>query len=550
MIRQNSDGETFNNQHSLYLEDQTVDTKPVAQAVAVALTPQVLIIDCGSQLTLVIARTIEELGVRCKTLYPEKVEAWLARNTPKAIIISGSDASVYDEDAPQIPQAVLDTGVPILGICYGMQWLAKYFGGAVTRHMKDKGYGEAFLYLLKPDDPLFRSSNYLPQTVWESHGDSVTELPPGFHATGVFMVGQDRSEVIAAMVDPHRRIWGVQFHPEVEHTVNGKVMLSNFLFDIASCEKDWNVQDVIASIREKMKEIPEDARCVIAFSGGVDSTVLAAIAGQVLGDRLLAVTIDTGGLRKGELEEIRENAKVARVRLKIVRAGKRFERAIGGIQNSEAKRKCFKRIYSRILAEEGRRFGATYLLQGTIATDLIESGAAGKAALIKSHHNVGLTVNGLKQMTYLDGLFKYEVRALARTLGLPPSVSERQPFPGPGMWIRIRGAPATLKRIRILRFADDAVRQVLVRHGVYADVSQLVVALNCTKAVGVKGDERAYGYTVDIRAVRTSDFMTARGVWFSEEVVREICRAVTRHPKIVHAAFYPTDKPPATMEFE
>lgn len=528
----------------------TVNTTPVTPAVTAALgTPQVLIIDCGSQLTLVIARTIEELGVRCKTLYSEKVKGWLEKNTPKSIIISGSDASVYDEDAPQIPQVVLDAGMPILGICYGMQWLAKHCGGAVTRHQDNKGYGEASLHLLASDDEFFRSVAYSPQTVWESHGDSVTKLPPGFRAIGVF-TGHNQSEAIAAMVDPHRRIWGVQFHPEVEHTINGKMMLSNFLFDIAKCEKDWSVENVIANIREKMKEIPEDAKCVIAFSGGVDSTVLATIAQQVLGDRLLAVTIDTGGLREGELEEIKENAKEAGVRLKVVRAGKRFEKAIGGMQNSEAKRKRFKRIYSCILAEEGRRFGATYLLQGTIATDLIESGAKGKAALIKSHHNVGLMVNGLKQVTYLDGLFKYEVRALARTLGLPPSVSERQPFPGPGMWIRIRGATATLKRIKILQFAESVIRGILFMHDQNEGISQLVVALNCTKAVGVKGDERAYGYTVDIRAVRTSDFMTSRGVWFPEEVVREICRAVTRHPKIVHAAFYPTDKPPATTEFE
>lgn len=521
-------------------------TNVISQAVAAVLSePQVLIIDCGSQLTLVIARTIEELGVRCKTLYPEKVEEWLRHNIPKAIIISGSDASVNDADAPRIPQAALATGVPILGICYGMQWLAKYFGGEVTKHRGNKGYGEASVRLYS-EDALFRGLEDV-QIVWESHGDSVTSLPSGFHAIASFVDHQ--SEAIAAMSAPDRKIWAVQFHPEVPETVNGKTMLSNFIFGIAGCKQDWSEQDIIANIRKKMRELPADAKCLIAFSGGVDSTTLATIGAQEIGKRLLAVTIDTGGLRKGELDEIRQNAKLAGVRLIVVRAGRRFEKAIGNTQDAEVIRKRFKRLYAKILAEEGRRFGAKYLWQGTIATDLIESGAAGKSSFIKSHHNEGLTGLGMEQVTFLDKLFKYEVRALARALGLPPSVSERQPFPGPGGWIRIRGASATLRRMAIWRFAEDAVKQILVKHGWYDRVSQLVVALNCTKATGVKGDKRAYGYTIDVRAVQTSDFMTARGVWFPEEVVREICQAVARHSKIVHAAFYPMDKSPATTEF-
>lgn len=519
----------------------------LSQAVAAALSmPQVLIIDCGSQYTLVIARTIEELGVRCKILNPEMVEAWLAGNKPRAIIVSGSDASVDDADAPQIPKSVFATTVPSLWICYGMQYTAKYFGGIVTEYQGDKGYGEAFIH---PDssDPLFRSLAPV-ETVWESHGCSVTKLPPGFRSIASF-ADQTQSQAIMAMSNPERKIWGVQFHPEVEHTVRGKTMLSNFLFGIASCKQDWNEQDVIADIRRKMQELPKDAKGLIAFSGGVDSTTLATVGAQEFGSRLLAVTIDTGGLRKGELDEIRQNAKIAGVRLRVVRAGKRFEKAIGRTQDAEIIRKRFKRVYASILAEEGLRFGAKYLLQGTIATDLIESGAAGKSSFIKSHHNQGLTGLGMEQVTYLDKLFKYEVRALARALGLPPSVSERQPFPGPGGWIRIRGAAATLRRMAIWRFADDAIKQILVKHGWYDKVSQLVVALNCTKATGVGGDGRVYAYTIDVRAVQTSDFMTARGVYFPEEVAREICRVVGRHPKIVHVAFYPMDKPKATTEF-
>lgn len=505
--------------------------------------PKVLIVDLGSQYTLVIGRTIRELGFRAIIVSPEKAEKWLAINSPKAIILSGGSASVYDEGAPAVPKSVLASGIPILGICFGMQFLAARFGGEVTPHRDNKGYGHAVVRV-DPADKLFLNME-IRQEVWESHGDTVTQLPPDFKSIAV----SEKTGSIAAMSCPKANAWGVQFHPEVTHTLQGQAMLWRFLTTICGCEIDWEPKDAIAEIQREVGDIAEGKKFLMAFSGGVDSTTLARALSPVLGRNLLAVTIETGALRMNELEEIRANAKSAGVHLKVIHAARRFQKAIRNTTDAEKKRKRFKKVYGRILEEVARDFGADFIVQGSLATDIIESGKVGNAALIKSHHNVGLNLS-IKELHPFRRIFKYEVRDIARALKLPDWVSERQPFPGPGLFLRVRGAPATPDKLAIARWADHEVTWILKQHKIYDELSQLVVGLNCTKAVGIKGDARVYGYVVEVRAVQTSDFMTARGYHFPSEVAAEICNVVTRHPKVVHVAFYPTNKPPATTEFE
>jgi len=505
--------------------------------------PKVLIVDLGSQYTLVIGRTIRELGFRTVIFSAERAEKWLTTNQPSAIILSGGSASVYGENAPTIPPAMLSAGTPVLGICYGMQLIAHMLGGEVTPHRGNKEYGEAHVILDRKDE-LFRGMQ-TDNVVWASHGDSVTKVPEGFEV----IARSDKSLSIAAMSNPKKKLWGIQFHPEVTHTQNGKRILHRFLTGICHCRMDWEPQDAITEIQDEVGRVAQGKKFLIGFSGGVDSSTLSAIISPALGRNLLAVAINTGALRKDEVKEIRENAKAAGVRLKVINAAKRFQKAIGKTTDAERKRKRFKKLYGRILEETAKDFGADFIVQGSLATDIIESGKAGNAALIKSHHNVGLNLN-VKELHPFRNIFKYEVRDLARALGLPASVSERQPFPGPGLFLRIRGAAPRPDKLTITRWADAEVTEILKKHGVYDGLSQLIVGLNCTKAVGIKGDARVYGYVVEVRAVKTSDFMTAKGCHFSDEVELEICNMVTKHPKVVHVAFYPTNKPPATTEFE
>ncbi len=508
--------------------------------------PQVLIVDLGSQYTSVIARILRQMGVRSAILDPKKAGVWLRKNRPRGIILSGGPASVYQEGAPEPPESIFKWKVPILGICYGMQWLAKHLGGQVEASLASTEYGEVAVRL-DLTDTLFDAPGAIenPQTVWASHGDSVTRVPRGFKVTSHSMDGQ----TITSMASRTRRIWGFQFHPEVPDTPNGEAMLREFIFGVCSCDSDWKPGDMITEIQERVRRAVGGKKAIIALSGGVDSTTLAKILAPVLGRRLLAITIDTGGLREGDLEDAIAAAKAAGVQLRVVRAASRFQRALAGITNPEAKRKRFRRVYAQILDEEGKRFSATFLIQGTLAPDLIESGRVGRSALIKTHHNTGLKIR-LRQLHPFSGLFKYEVREFARLLNLPHRFCERQPFPGPGLYVRIPGHAATRRRLQTLRWADREVRAILDRHGSSSSISQLVVGLFCTPTIGVKGDHRAEQAFIGVRAVRTIDYMTAQGLELPTEVRREIKRTLPRHGSIVNVAFFEGDKPPATIEFE
>ncbi|HTE48454.1 MAG TPA: glutamine-hydrolyzing GMP synthase [Candidatus Paceibacterota bacterium] len=515
---------------------------------------QILIVDYGSQYTLVIGRTLRELGVRSIILPPKKVDKWLKNNLPKAVILSGSNWSVRSVGAPELPKSLDIRGksknkqYSILGICYGMQLLTYTLGGSVERPHKHREYGPAEV-MLDTKHPLFAGVEKK-TVVWASHGDTVTKLPKG-------LISIATSSGISAMADESNKVMGIQFHPEVDNTKEGKKILQNFL-NISNCKKDWNPMNMIQHIQREVLEIVNKEKSkrnvILGFSGGVDSTTLASILAPVLGNRLVCIAIDTGGLRTNELKEINANARMSlsttgAKKLIIIPATDEFIKNISTTIDGEGKRAKFRALYQRIFEEQIRKYNAGFIAQGTLATDIIESGRMGESAMIKTHHNVGLTWN-VTDLHPFRNLFKYEVRELARAMNLPRAVYERKPFPGPGLFLRVVGTPVSKEKIELVRQADKSVADILKKHNLEKDISQLIVALLGINSVGVKGDERVYGQSLAVRAVQTVDFMTGRSFYFPPEVADEITSALTKHKDIVRVFFDMTPKPPATTEFE
>ncbi|NLW51636.1 MAG: glutamine-hydrolyzing GMP synthase [Candidatus Brocadiaceae bacterium] len=508
----------------------------------------VAIIDFGSQYTQLIARRVRSLGVYCEILPHSVSGADLAARAPQAVILSGGPASVLDVGAPSLDETVLDLGVPVLGICYGMQLLAKLLGGGVQRAASCE-YGPVRLCVDAAEGHLAGCPPAM--DVWASHGDQVIALPAGFRA-----LAHTDSCRIAAMADPARGLFGVQFHPEVVHTPQGAEVFRAFLFGVAGCTGGWTmagfVEEAVGAIR---RQVGGD-RVLCALSGGVDSTVVAALLDRAVGERCVCVFVDNGLLREGEADAISRFFREEHpVNFRRVDAAAEFLEALRGVTAPEEKRKLIGDRFIRVFRREAARLGPVrFLAQGTLYPDVIESCSAsgGLSATIKSHHNVGgLPAElGFELIEPLRELFKDEVRLLGRELGLPDSVLTRQPFPGPGLAVRVLGE-VTPEALRILREADLRVQEELERWPGHGDVWQSFAVLLPVKTVGVMGDERTYANVVALRVVSSLDGMTSDWVRVPYDVLERVSTRIINEVRGVNRVVYDvSSKPPSTIEWE
>lgn len=505
----------------------------------------VLVLDFGGQYSQVIARKIRELGVYCE-IEPFDFEfEKMAKKNLAGIVFSGGPGSVNCDEALTVDSKVFELNVPILGICYGAQLIATSFGGKVRREQKGE-YGQTqteFNLNCKLFKGLTSSS-----ATWMSHFDSIVELPEGFE-----VVAKSANTKIVAM-QKEDRIFAVQFHPEVNHTKFGSRIISNFLFEICGCEKNWLVENFSSSLIEQIKLTVKSQKVLLALSGGVDSCVLAALLSRAIGKNLTAVFVDNGFMRKGEVDEIKKVFSGWNMGFVAVDARAQFLKKIEGVTDPEQKRKLVGEQFIRVFEEQARKIGrVAFFAQGTIYSDLIESGLKKSASLIKSHHNVG----GLPAHVEFDELleplkmfFKDEVRKIGQELNLPAQIVQRQPFPGPGLSIRVLGQ-VTEQKLEILREADAIFRNEIEKNGLNKLISQYFAVLGASKSVGVKGDERSYEHIIILRAVETFDFMTADFVYIPYDVLKVVALRIVNEVKGVNRVVYDiTTKPPATIEFE
>ncbi|GBC78086.1 GMP synthase [glutamine-hydrolyzing] [bacterium HR08] len=505
----------------------------------------VLVLDFGSQYTQLIGRRVRELGVYSEIVPFHVPLERIRERRPRALILSGGPRSVYEEGAPRCDPALLDLGIPVLGICYGVQLMAHVLGGRVVPSER-REYGAAHLEVVG-ESPLFAG---LPRrmTVWMSHGDEVQQPPEGFHVLA-------RTErALAAMAHPERRLYGVQFHPEVAHTPHGREILRRFLFDIAGCRGQWRLSAFIESAVERMRREVGSGRALCALSGGVDSSVAAALAARALGPRLICLFVDNGLLRRGEFEEVLHLYERMGLRVQGVRAGERFLRRLRGVTDPEEKRKIIGAEFIAVFQEEAARFGPVeFLVQGTTYPDVIESTSVkGPSAVIKSHHNVGGLPErlGFRLLEPLRELFKDEVREVGRRLGVPREILERHPFPGPGLAVRVLGE-VTPERLELVRAADAIVLEEIRRAGLYERVWQAFAVLLPVRSVGVMGDERTYEQTIAIRVVSSVDGMTADWVRLPHEVLERMANRIIAEVRGVNRVVYDiSSKPPSTIEWE
>jgi len=507
----------------------------------------IIIIDFGSQYNQLIARRVREQQVYCQILPPETDIETIRSLSPKGIILSGGPASIY-ENGPQIDQNIFNLNIPVLGICYGMQFMVYSLGGSVQNAAK-REYGHAMLHI-KDKSGLFKGT---PDSIpcWMSHGDVITKLPEGFSISAV----TDNSPY-AAIVHPERKFFGLQFHPEVAHTPQGSDMLHQFLFEFCHCKPDWNMESFVASEVNSIQQTVGNNKVILGLSGGVDSSVAACLIHKAIGDQLTCIFVDNGLLRKNEAIQLKQTFQEAlQMNVLFVDAREQFLSELSGITDPEQKRKIIGHLFIKIFETEAAKIkDAVFLAQGTLYPDVIESRSAfgGPSAVIKSHHNVGGLPEkmNLKLIEPLKYLFKDEVRSLGKTVGLPEQMIHRQPFPGPGLGIRIIGE-ITEARLEILRNADAILLEEIEQSGYYTKLWQSFVVLLPLKTVGIMGDQRTYENIAAIRAVTSIDAMTADWAKLPHDLLGKISSRIINEVRGINRVVYDiSSKPPATIEWE
>jgi GMP synthase (glutamine-hydrolysing) len=524
--------------------DQPVEELELERGVA---TDEVVVLDYGGQYSQLIARRVRECGVFSELL-PHHVGAdEVRRRNPKGLILSGGPASVYAPGAPRLDPELLELGIPVLGICYGMQAIALTLGGRVEGAEIGE-FGRSALTVREPGRLL--AGTPPEQACWMSHRDTVYEAPPGFDA-----LASSTASPVAALESTERGIYGIQFHPEVVHTPYGQQVLTTFLEDICGCERTWSAASIIDEQVEAIRRQVGGGRVICGLSGGVDSSVAALLVHRAVGDQLTCVFVDHGLMRKNEGDQViaafRDHFKVPLV---AVDAEDRFLARLAGVSEPEAKRKAIGAEFIRVFEEEAAKIGdAKYLVQGTLYSDVIESGGGTGAATIKSHHNVGGLPEDLEfeLVEPLRALFKDEVRAVGAELGLPERLVWRQPFPGPGLAIRVVGGEATKERLDTLRNADAILQDEIRKAGLYRELWQSFCVLPDIRTVGVQGDERTYGYLVAIRAVTSDDAMTADWARLPYDLLEQVAsRMINEIREVNRVVLDITSKPPGTIEWE
>ena len=505
----------------------------------------VVVVDFGGQYNQLIARRVRENNVYCEVYPYNKALEKIKELQPKGIIFTGGPASVYEENAPKMEAEVFELGIPVLGMCYGMQFMAHTLGGHVTS-AETREFGKTPTQV-DVSSPLFKGLSE-EEIVWMSHVDYVAKVPEGFK-----IVAHTKDCPVAAMQNETRRLYAMQYHAEVLHTEHGKEMLHNFLYEVCGCTGQWTMANYAKTAIEEIRNTVGDGKVLLALSGGVDSSVAAALISKAVGDQLTCIFVDHGLMRKNEGDEVEEAFKDSGMHFIRVDAEERFLTKLAGLDDPEAKRKAIGEEFIRVFEDEGRKIGSVdFLAQGTIYPDVIESGT-GEAEVIKSHHNVGglpAVVDFKGLIEPLRNLFKDEVRQLGAELGLADYLVWRQPFPGPGLAIRVMGE-VTKDKLDVLRDADYIFRDEIAKAGLDRSINQYFAVLTSTRTVGVMGDFRTYDYTLALRGVTTTDFMTADWARIPYEVLDTISRRIVNEVNHINRIVYDiTSKPPATIEWE